>query len=277
MLAWQQQLYDQAVADLFGFYAVQICTPGLDCLRANRMPNRIGAWLAGEFEPPACAGREDAAPHLQRVVFDEFEELPFATQSIDLVALPQVLEFSRDPHRVLREVDRVLRPEGRLLVSGFNPVSLWGARQILMRPFDRPFLPREGQFIGVPRLRDWFKLLSFEAERGRFGCYAPPCRTERWLQRMSFMEKAGDRWWPICGAIYFVAAVKRVTGMRLVGPVWKTARARRLPIAVASPPRVPLHRQAPGRRPASHGTEPLWSAGAARRRRTAQDERGEYM
>jgi hypothetical protein len=59
-----------------------------------------------------------------------------------------------------------------------------------------------------------------EVNRGHFGCYVPPCTTEKWLNRFSFMEKAGDRWWPYLGAVYIVQAIKRIRGMRLIGPVW---------------------------------------------------------
>lgn len=239
---WQQSHFDLAVADLFGFHALQCGRAGFDALRDNRMPHRIHA---DQPNPSATSDEID-------LLVDHFEELPIATQSLDLVVLPHVLEFAADPHQVLREVDRVLRPEGRVIVSGFNPVSLWGARQWLTRPWsNHPFLPRAGQFIALPRLRDWFKLLSFEFERGRYGCYRPPCRTQKWLDRTQFMEAAGDRWWPICGALYVVSAVKRVHAMRLVGPVRRTALPKRAPVAVAAPrcapaeepqraPRVPL-------------------------------------
>ncbi len=60
---------------------------------------------------------------------------------------------------------------------------------------------------------------------GRFGCYAPPFSQAKWLQRFAFMEQAGDRWWPICGGVYVVRAIKRVRGMRLVAPHWKNGRA----------------------------------------------------
>jgi len=81
-----------------------------------------------------------------------------------------VLEFADEPHQVLREVDRVLVPEGQVVITGFNPSSLWGARQSLCRFGASPFLPRSGQFIRLPRIKDWLKLLSFEVNRGRFGC-----------------------------------------------------------------------------------------------------------
>ena len=225
-LAWQQQQFDVAVADVFGFHALQCGLPALDALRDNRMQHRIRACQPGELLPPNPAN----------LLVEHFEELPIASQTLDLIVLPHVLEFATDPHQVLREVDRVLRPEGRVIVSGFNPISLWGGRQWLTRSVSgRPFLPQHGHFIGLPRLRDWFKLLSFELDRGRYGCYRPPCRTQNWLERTRFMEAAGDRWWPICGALYVVSAVKRVHGMRLIGPTWRQALPARAPAAVAAP------------------------------------------
>ncbi|MFM1991762.1 MAG: hypothetical protein RJA99_4719 [Pseudomonadota bacterium] len=235
VIDWEQAHLDRAVGDVFGYHAVQLGEPALDALRANRMPHRVHAQRAGD-PPPGHEG--------PRVCVEHFEELPFDTQSLDLVVLPHVLEFAHDPHQVLREVDRVLRPEGRLIVTGFNPTSLWGARQWLLRGLIRPFLPREGHFIGVPRLRDWCKLLSFEMERARYGCWRPPCSTQLWLDRTRFMERAGDRWWPICGAVYMVSAVKRVRGMRLVGPAWKRSHPARA-IAVASPSPSPQRRGLP--------------------------------
>lgn len=243
VMAWEQAQFDHAVADLFGFHALQCGLPQLDALRANRMPNRVLARL------PDAPPQPD--PEIAGVVIQHYEELPFAAQSLDLVVLAHVLEFAIDPHQVLREVDRVLRPEGRVIVTGFNPVSLWGGRQILLRGLLSPFLPREGQFIGLPRLRDWFKLLGFEMDRGRYGCYRPPCRTQGWLDRTAFLEKAGDRWWPICGALYGVAAVKRVHGMRLLGPAWKQRARAAVRVAAASPTFAPPAPGAPRRRDAA--------------------------
>ncbi|HMN83014.1 MAG TPA: methyltransferase domain-containing protein [Burkholderiaceae bacterium] len=263
LLDWEQQCFDAAVSDVFGFHAIQLGFGQLDALRNNRMPTRILALAQAEpvmegpptiwphteplrarpplAEVPARPGPEpaEAVGAGSRLILERFEELPFAEQSIDLIVMPHVLEFAEDPHEVLREVNRVLRPEGRVLLSGLNPISLWGARQIM----PRPFLPRRSKLIGLPRLRDWFKLLSFDYERGRYGCYRPPCRTERWLQRTEFMEKAGDRWWPICGAVYFVAAVKRVRGMRLIGPAWKRDPATRPRAVVAAPQFAPPERE----------------------------------
>src|SRR5258706_11993633 len=216
-LAWEQAQYDSAVDDVFGFRAVQVGLPEVDFLRQTRIPFRFTLAL----EP----GAGIAADPLQ---------LPLASQSVDLIILPHVLESHENPHEVLREAERVLRPEGQIVISGFNSASLWRLRQVFS--FDRA-PPWDAQYIGLLRLREWLRLLGFEINGGMFGCYAPPFRQQRWLERFAFMEKAGARWWPIAGGIYVVRAVKRVHGMRLVTPAWRQERARRRALAATVPQR----------------------------------------
>lgn len=237
LLQWEQEQFDVVVADLFGYLALQCGTPQLDCLRANRMTSKICALLDDDNAPIVDA---QEAGVRSAVRLAAFEELPFESQSIDLMVLPHVLESCADPHQALREVERVLRPEGRLIITGLNPVSLWGVRQFFARGPIPAFVPDRAAQLGLPRLRDWLKLLGFELERGRYGCFRPPCTSQRWLDRTRFMESAGDRWWPICGAVYMLSAVKRVQGMRLVGKLWKSPRAKaRARPATAS--KTPVH------------------------------------
>ena len=203
---WVETRHEQLVADIFGFNAVQVGLPQLDLLRANRMPFRFYCAEEGVVQVRASP-----------------LELPFASASIDLVVLPHVLEFSENPHQVLREVERVLMPEGSVLVTGFNPFSLWGGKRRLARqPAGAPW---RGRYISVPRLKDWCKLLNLETRMGCFGCYAPPLSQEKWLNRWHFMEPAGDRWWPFAGGVYMLQAVKRVEGMRVIMPSWKDRKA----------------------------------------------------
>ncbi len=238
VLDWEQAHLDQAVANLFGFVGLQCGLRELQALRQNRMRTRF------------LITRSDGVAHYDHshpsadVVIDSYEELPLATESADLIVLPHVLEFASDPHQVLREVDRVLRPNGRVIIVGFNPVSLWGISQGIGRLLSRPLLPPDEHFIGLPRLRDWCKLLSFEFQAGSYGCYRPLFRSARWLERTAFLEKAGDRWWPICGAVYSVTVVKRVRGMRLVNPVRVRQPRRARIVAVASPNFDPIQEKA---------------------------------
>ena len=199
VLEHERAMFDAAVVDLFGFNAVQLGLPGVDLLRQCRIPHR--------FNAAANQGRLRC----------DFGQLPLATGSIDLLLLPHVLEFSQTPHQVLRDAERTLVPEGHLVISGFNPVSFWGIRHSL---YKRGSYPWNGKFIPLMRMKDWLALLGMEVVAGRMACYAPPCKNGRWLKRMEWMDKAGDRWWPMMGGVYFLVAKKRVAGMRLIRPQW---------------------------------------------------------
>ena len=144
--------------------------------------------------------------------------------------MPHVLEFNDDPHQILREVERILIPDGQLVITGFNPLSLWGLRRRL--PKGRKVFPGNGNYISVLRLKDWLQLLSFEVERGNFGCYAPPLKKARRIRHWHFMEAAGDRWWSFAGGVYLLRAVKRVHGMRLIMPRWKQKRMARKSLTI---------------------------------------------
>ncbi len=211
VLDWEQAKHDQLVADIFGFNAIQLGWPGLDFLRANRMPFRFN-----------CDDRDGRVQ-----VRADLHHLPLASNSVDLVVLPHILEFDANPHQILREVERVLVPEGSVIVTGFNPYSLWGARRsLLRRPQLPPVPPFGGKYISVPRLKDWFALLGLEPHAGAFGCYAPAVTEAKWLERFRFLDAAGDRWWPIGGAVYVIQAIKRQHGMRMILPAWRERKAR---------------------------------------------------
>ena len=231
MLEWERKQVDAAVADIFGYHALQLGFPALDALQANRMPHR---WLAMQD----AAGLAQASAQNTALCCD-FAALPFPANSLDLVVLAHTLELTPDPHTTLREVERVLVPEGKVVICALNPASLWGLRQ-KRSPLYRllgtggGFLPDNTQSIGFWRLRDWLRLLGFEVEISRFGCYRPAVQSAQWLERWHWLDRLGARFWPIFGACYFVVAVKRVRGMRLLGPSWKAAPVlARKPVSLA--------------------------------------------
>ena len=246
LLAWEQAELDRTVTDVFGFHALQLGLPELESLRANRMPHR---WVASDAlrEPEALPlpPMDDALSTLLpmpsgHALHCDFDALPFPNQSLDLVVLPHTLELARDPHDTLREVERVLRPEGRVVINGFNPASLWGLRQRAGHWRQRMggsgplYLPSGGDFISYGRVRDWLRLLGFEVERGRFGLWGLPLRSERGLAGMAWLEAAGAHAWPALGAVYSVEAVKRVRGMRLVGLARRSKLVRQAAPAVVA-------------------------------------------
>ncbi|WP_348945852.1 methyltransferase domain-containing protein [Chitinibacter sp. FCG-7] len=190
--------FDRTTVDIFGYKAVQLELPQLDCLRANRMPWRCIAGQSGGVQLKCMA-----------------EALPFAEQSLDLLVLPHTLDFARDPHAVLREAERVMMPEGRVLISGFNPWSLWGLRRLKAND-----VPWQGHFLALHRLKDWLALLDLQLVRGEFLCYRPPLQRKGWLDKSRFLDSAGDKFWPAGGGIYCLDVVKRVHGMNVIEPDW---------------------------------------------------------
>ena len=217
LLEREQAHFDKVVADIFGYNAFQLGLTGIDLLRTSRILLR-------------CRVDVDGVAGLRA----DFRDLPIASNSVDLVVLPHALEFSDNPHQILREVARVLLPEGQVLMACFNPLSLWGLRRAFG---SKKAYPWSGRFIHLQRLKDWCALLGLEITAGRMGCYVPPCTTDKWLGRFAFMDAAGDRWWPVAGSVFFLQAVKRVRGMRLIMPRWSDRLAARKSLAPA-PKRV---------------------------------------
>ena len=230
LIDWEQQQLDGLVGDLFGFHALQLGLNQVQALRANRMPHR---WLA-------CAEGNVVNASLTT----DFRALPFAEQSLDLIILPHTLEIHPDPHATLREVERVLVPEGRVIVCGLNPMSLWGVRMIRERFYSRlgsrnAAMPIQSALIAHHRMKDWLHVLGFEIEAGGFGLYKPSLESKAWLARLNWMELAGNRWWPIFGSAYILSAVKRVRGMRLLGASWKSLSNR--PALISQPRATSRH------------------------------------
>jgi len=170
-------------------------------------------------------------------------QMPLQSDAVDVVVLAHALDFTVDPHQVLREVERILIAEGRLILLGFNPYSLWGVRRLLRIP--RRVLPWSGAFISQRRVVDWLRLLGFEIERVERLMYRPPLRTSGGMRGIGFIEAMGARWWPPLAAVYVIQAVKRVSTLTLIQPPWKLNRVIK-PSLVEPSARNRVEREAKG-------------------------------
>lgn len=227
LLAWEQSQADDLLPDVFGYHALQVGWDALQGLRNNRMPHR---WLAqAEFERNAQSMTSDEDAQTCHLHFDS-RAWPWPADSLDMVVLPHVLERSADPHACLREVERVLIPEGQVLITGLNPLSFWGWQH---ERAQRHLKDKSAQLIGYRRLRDWLRLLGFEVQVSRFAGWTPALGSERWMRRLDGLDALGQRWWPIFGGVYLILATKRVpAGRWLDGRRWRTVRS---PAAAAVP------------------------------------------
>lgn len=165
-----------------------------------------GFHEAMRFAHYTILDNDDAEVSKYTRVTGEVDSLPIDTHCVDIVIMPHTLEFSQNPHQVLREVNRVLKPEGIVLLTGFNPWAFWHLPRFLPRAKRKT--PWNGRFISRYRVIDWLKLLNFDIEESK-GCCLFPLRK---LEKSSRLLESLLVWLPFLPAAYFVMAVKRVSG-----------------------------------------------------------------
>ena len=185
------------LADLFGYYVAQLGAYEGEALHTgSHIANRIVLRFA-----------EDGSEANDCGVLAQAAALPFAADSVDVVIIPHVLEFSGQPKVVLEEVERILIPEGSLIIAGFNPWSLWGLWRLL--PLARTSLPRNGHFHDAMTLRRWLSAQGFELLALERFMFRPPLRREDAMQKLLFLEKMGKYCCPFFASAYVMLARKR--------------------------------------------------------------------
>ncbi len=224
LLKTEQQVLDAILPDLFGYYLVALAHPlQADRFAASRVSRRrVMNLCAQDYHPPLEADGFRG----------EADRLPLQTDSIDVLVLPHVLEFTRQPHEVLREVERVLIAEGHVVILGFNPFSLWGLWRLVLGW--RRGAPWCGAFRGVTRVRDWLSLLGFDVLNTRYYFFRPPLQHRGILRKLTLLERLGQRLWPIFGGGYAIVAKKRVVTLTPVRPRW-AARKRLVSTGLVEP------------------------------------------
>jgi SAM-dependent methyltransferase len=149
-------------------------------------------------------------------IIADVDELPIRTGSIDACLLAHTLDFSSDPHQILREAERVLTPDGWIIISGFNPHSLVGLGKLL--PHLRRRLPWSAQMFSPERVLDWLHLLGFEIVHLEGFTYSSLSRRS-WFHfgRENTVRRCGYRF----ASTYMLAARKRTIPLtRLREAAW---------------------------------------------------------
>ncbi len=160
------------------------------------------------------------------VLTDE-ARLPFMDAVFDRVLVVHGLEEARAPHAMLRELWRVMAPEGRLVVIAANRWSLWA--QVGATPFGH------GRPYSRSQLASLLGDAMFEPVVSARALYAPPF--EDFAKAADAFERVGEVAWPPLGGLVLMEAVKRLYA--------STARSERR-VLLAKAPTRPV----PGREPA---------------------------
>lgn len=198
--------------DLFGYHILQLSTwTPSDLMSASRIRHKILA----RRPPDQFTGKNpDLVCHNSA--------LPIDGDCIDVVLLNHVLEFEKNPHQVLREVERVLIGEGHVVILGFNPWSFWGLWRVMLAWKDR--FPWLGHYFSQSRVKDWLTLLDFEIVKTEKFFFRPPIKNSRLITRLNFLEPIGRYCWPFWGGVFLIVAKKRVSSMTPIKLQWQSRR-----------------------------------------------------
>ena len=204
LLQQEMRVIEEALDGVFGEQCLQLGVWGENrtFLRYTRT-QRCCVIAETAFQQPSVVG--------------DLHQLPIDSDSIDAVLLPHTLDYSDRPHAILREIDRVLRRDGRLIVLGFKPGGLWGLRRLVP---GAAIPPGAEHLISERRLKDWLQLLDMRIERSQryFFRWPLPGNKARGAQHW---ERRGQAWWPELAACYMLSAQKRVSTLTPVRPLWR--------------------------------------------------------
>lgn len=223
LLALENGLLEQMLKGQFGHFLLQVGAFGHQ--------DALAAATGVRTKVCVLPKSGELVPGIKTLVADP-AALPVAADSIDLVILPHTLDFAKNPHQILREVERVLIPEGSVIILGFSPWSFWGLWRLFH--WRSKTVPWCGQFISPQRMRDWLCLLGLDIHRCEGFMFRPPLGHERVLHRLQVMERMGGRFWPLFSGAYVIQAVKRVSKLTPIKPHWKL-RPKRIDGRVIEP------------------------------------------
>ncbi|MEM7026642.1 MAG: class I SAM-dependent methyltransferase [Pseudomonadota bacterium] len=208
----EKQQMEEVLPELFGYHILQIGKPASeDYIDSSKISHK--AYL--------CLDEHELIEN-GNTIQSLAEHIPIASDSIDVAVLPHVFEYSKDPHRLLRELDRVLIDDGHIVIIGINRFSLWGLWHVILCWWDK--IPWNGRLISIPRMKDWFALLDFEVKKVRYCFYAPPFRKTSWQMKFKPLERLGAYCWPFLGGIYVIVGKKRVVPLTPIKMQWKTKK-----------------------------------------------------
>jgi len=209
LLREEGRIVEEALEGLFGEQCLQLGLWGEPRSFVRYARTRRSAIMAS---PPHQ--RPDERPD----VYGRLHRLPVASDSVDIVLLPHTLDFSTRQHEILREVHRVLRSDGHVVILGFKPGGLWGLRRLVP---GAGMPPHASNLVGESRLSDWLKLLDCRIHGLTRYFFRWPL-TRRRLPDSRTWELRGRRWWPELAACYMLTAQKRVVTLTPVRRPWRS-------------------------------------------------------
>lgn len=210
----EKRILDEYLPDLFGYFLLQCGCP------ETKLKKEKGDWL----ENSRISSRFRLDYDINQGVSSQanLAHLPIKADSLDIVVLPHVLDFSLEPHQVLREVERVLIADGHVIILGFNPWGPWNIFRFLHVFNKQP--PWNARFLSSSRVMDWLALLGFDVIQHKGYFHQLPIQNIKIIKNMHFLENFMQRFLPNLGAGYVLIARKRVHTLTPIRPRWRSRR-----------------------------------------------------
>lgn len=209
LLKIEQAELEDILPNLFGYHLIQLgaVSKEIDLLSSSciwhQVVLEVDTWP--EAQSPGLLSRVDF--------------LPFASATVDVIVLPHVLEYEPNPYQVLQEIQRVLVPEGTLIILGLNPWSFWGLWRFFL--YRHKQMPWYGRFYSLACIRSWLTLLGLEAVKSSHFLFYPPLgQSIRLGRQLHFLEDIGRRWCPFFAGGYLIVAKKQVIRLSPVDARW---------------------------------------------------------
>lgn len=195
---------------MFGYNAIILGEPNFatflqqSCIKNQFIVNPLIDTSTVTLPIPATRARQD--------------KLPIDSDVVDLVYVAHCLEFTNNPHEVLRESHRILRPDGHVIITLFNPLSLWGIYRLFARW--GVVAPWRSNFMTLAKLKDWLALLGFDIMRVNHFGFCLPFNGSSGEGKISFLEKYCQKLGMPCGAAYVIEASKRIIPITPIKQAW---------------------------------------------------------
>ena len=231
LLESEQQVVNDMLPSLFGYHLMQMSvSETVEFARSSPIHHRVTLHARSNVSRSPQNTPSDKKVYL----VSDFDQLPIESDSVDVVVLHHVLDFSPNPHQVLKEVNRILIPRGHVIIIGFNPFSLFGLWKIFASLFSSNSQWRYSS-IAKRRLYDWFKLLDLEKSKIAHTFFRPPFKSTMLLKRFSFLEKTGGKLGVPFGGVYVILARKDICAVTPIKAPWEKTNRRLMGLAAARP------------------------------------------
>jgi SAM-dependent methyltransferase len=226
ILSLQQDKLDALMPEVFGYHLMQMSV--LNNLPLSRQ-SPVSHHFSLGFNPRQIDSKIDEVSDnkndkenftIATSAISEFEHLPIDEESIDAAILHHVLDYSIDPHRLLRETARTIISNGYIIIIGFNPNSALMLKKQIGRCVKRSDHWRYHD-LRKDRVVDWLRVLGFKPMLVQYGYHSLPFNASFSVK----LDRILAQLLPPLGAFYIIVARKHVIPMTVIREPWKKRRA----------------------------------------------------